>query len=69
MDHGTITARTERKITDNRGNTKLIGTQHQTQDNGNKPAKRCFTGKTGFKMAQDFINKIHHNRMENHQKV
>jgi|UPI000553B368 hypothetical protein len=66
MDHGTITARTKRKIADNRSNTKLVGTQHQTQGNGNKPAKRCFTGKTGFKMAQDFINKIHHNRMENH---
>lgn len=69
MDHGTITARTERKIMDNGGNTKLIGTQHQPQSNRNKPAKRCFTGKTRFKMAQDFINKIHHNRMENHQKV
>ncbi len=69
MDHGCITARAECKVTDDRSHTKLIGAEHETNSYSNKPAERCFPGKTGFKMAQYFFNKIQHDRMVNHQKV
>jgi len=58
MHHGVITVRVERKVTDDRGHTEFIGTQHQAYGDGNKPTEGSLPGKTGFKMAQDIINKI-----------
>ena len=58
MYHGVITVWAECKVTDDRGHTEFIGTQHQANGNGNEPTEGSFPGKTGFKMAQDIINKI-----------
>lgn len=66
MKHGIIAARGKGKVTKYGSDTKLIRTEHKPCDDDHKPTESSFTGKTGFKMAQDFINKIHHNRMENH---
>lgn len=42
MWHGIITARVERKVTYDRGDTQFIGTEHKPYGNSNKPVKRRF---------------------------
>ena len=69
MDQGWVAVRGESQVTDNGGDAKLVRAEHKAYGNGNKPAEGCLPGETGFKLAQDFINKIQHNRMVNHQKV
>jgi hypothetical protein len=51
MQHGTVTARMERKVTDYGCGPKLIGTEHKPYGYGHEPTESSFAGKTGFKMA------------------
>lgn len=51
MQHGIVTARMERKVTDYGGDPKLIGAEHKPYSYGDKPAESGFAGKTGFKVA------------------
>lgn len=51
MQHGVITARVKRKVTDYGGDAKLIRAEHKAYGNGYKPAESSFPGKTGFKVA------------------
>ena len=51
MQHGIVTARMERKVTDYGSDTKLIGAEHKPYDDSNEPAEGSFAGKTGFKVA------------------
>lgn len=51
MQHGIITDRVKRKVTDNGSDTKLIGAKHKPYGNGYKPAESGFAGKTGLKVA------------------
>ena len=49
MQHGIVTARVKRKVTDYGGDSKLIGAEHKPHSYDNKPAESGFAGKTGFK--------------------
>lgn len=51
MQHGIVTARMERKVTDYGGDPKLIGAEHKPYSYDDKPAESGFAGKTGFKVA------------------
>ena len=58
VDHGKVTIRGEGQVTDDGGNAKFIGPEHKSYNNRDKPAEGCLPGKTGFELAQNFINKI-----------
>ena len=58
VDHGKVTIWGEGQVTDDGGNAKFIGPEHKSYNNRDKPAEGCLPGKTGFELAQNFINKI-----------
>lgn len=51
VDHGKIAIRMESQVTDDGGDPKFIGTEHEPNDNGHKPAEGDLPGEAGFKMA------------------
>ncbi len=59
-DQGMIGSQREDRATEYGGDAKLVGAEYKVYGNGNKPAEGNFSGETGFKLTQDFIDKTYY---------